>query len=421
MSGTRIILGGLLVLALLAFYSQPKFGGDVIVDAPIDAPVTLPVLPNDTASLRTALIGKDAKQSANIKADLVVRDTTTGEYTDSKYGYRIEITQSAQKIDGGVELYARAWKGNEPVGFIDGTVEIEHFIFYNPPVFVPDALGDYERKITDSAGITTGKFRYDPFAAIKETLAHTISVSGKDGSKVIVGKIGHTTTTVFPDPNPETTTTDGFVTRGGVNETFGTIRAGAGTSFNDSSDGYVDLLASATTNQYQSHSKSIALFDTSSIPDTDVVSSATISIASRGAPSKIDQLGSNGQIGITAATTASNTGLSNSDYENSLSTTRLANTDIDVGSWAADSTYNNWTLNASGISNISLTGVSKFAYRLGFDIDNTTTGITWASGQEILARVYYADKAGTSADPKLVVVHAAAVAATGEEYTIIYD
>lgn len=357
-------------------------------------------------SLMSAAERKEAKARA-IKTFANPRTVTTDNLT-------IEV-QAVNQIAGAVEIYARAWNSQgQQLGFVDGTVEIERFIFTNPPVIVPDPTGTIVRTYVDRLGTSTVTYRYDPRAAITAALEHTIMLSGKPSNTIVVGKVGQTTTTVYPDAHAESTSVDGYVQRIITpTEAFGTLRGGNGTSANDSGsqDFAVDLFAgSGSSNTYQVLARGIYVFDTSSLPDTDVISAATISICSR--TTKIDGLGGNGAVGITAATTASNTALAASDYQSNTSATRLADTDIDVGSWAADSVYNNWTLNASGIANISATGVSKFASKLGFDIDNTTTGLTWSSSGEILARNYMADQAGTSCDPKLVITHAAPAAST---------
>lgn len=351
-----------------------------------------------------------ANERAEVKATLI--KTLSNPRTVVTENLTIEI-QSVERVPGGVVIFARAWdsKGQQ-LGFVDGTVDIERFIFYNPPVIVPDPLGTIEREYVDRRGTTTAKFRYDPRAAITSALEHTILVSGKPSDKIEAGKIGHTTTTVYPNAHVETTSVDGYLVRNTTpTEAFTTLRGGNGTVAGDSGTGDIaaDLFAGlGASNTYQALYRGIYFFDTSAIADSDVVSAATISICSRS--TKIDGLGGNGAVGITSGTAASNTALAASDFQSNTSGTRLADTDIDMGSWAADSTYNNWTLNASGIAAITLTGVSKFASKLNFDIDNTTTGLTWASGGEILARNYLADNTGTSCDPKLVITHAAAAA-----------
>lgn len=394
-----IVAAGIVSVLLIGFFSVRK-----------EVPPDLSATKSDTRidselQAMTPELRKETK--------LLAIKTLTTPRTVSTESLTIEI-QSVERIPDGIEILARAWDSTgTQLGFVDGTVEIERFRFYNPPVLVPDINGTIERQYVDHHGTTTKNFRYSPSDAMISTLEHTILVSGKPSDQIVPGKVGHTTTTVFPDANPETTSVDGTLIRNITpTEAFATIRSGNGTSASDSgaAEAAADLFAgSGAANTYQSLYRGIFFFDTSSIPDTDVISAATISICSRS--TKIDGLGGNGAVGITSGTAASNTALAASDFQNNTSGTRYADTDIDVGSWAADSTYNNWTLNATGIAAITPTGISKFASKLGFDIDNTTTGLTWASSGEILARDYSADQAGTSCDPKLVITHAAAASA----------
>lgn len=213
---------------------------------------------------------------------------------------------------------------------------------------------------------------------------------------------GFTTLTAFPDPNPETTTVDGFVNRGGVNETLATIRAGAGNGVGDVST--ADLICyiapTATSNQYSDCYRSIFLFDTSAIPDTNTISAAVLSLAGMGSVGA-DNLTQT--VEIVLSTPASNTGLVAADY-NQVGSVRQA-TGIAASAYNnTDGTYNNFTLNATGISNVSKTGVSKFGGAFSGDIDNS---ITWANNAGSYKYCYYADQAGTTTDPKLVVTYSA--------------
>ena len=100
----------------------------------------------------------------------------------------------------GIELFAKAWKGGKQLGFLDGTVEIERFRIYNPPVLVDDPNGDIIREWTDeeTGELKQRKLKYDPTQAIKNSLAHTISLVAKDGKDIIKGKVGNTTSTFYP-------------------------------------------------------------------------------------------------------------------------------------------------------------------------------------------------------------------------------
>ncbi len=215
-------------------------------------------------------------------------------------------------------------------------------------------------------------------------------------------KIGLTTSTFYPDPDVETTTVDGRVERSGVNETWSTIRGGAGNGHTDTATATDAcwMYMTSTSNQFGTLERAIYLFDTSAIPDTDTVSSATLSIYGTG---KDDPTGLSPSLNITASNPASNTDLVNSDYQN-VSDTTFA-TAIGYSSYATTG-YNNFTLNASGISAIAKTGVSKFAMRNVFDISNTSP--TWSSNKWWGFSGAYADQTGTSSDPKLVVEHSGA-------------
>ena len=117
---------------------------------------------------------------------------------------------------------------------------------------------------------------------------------------------------------------------------------------------------------------------------------------------KFNSLGGDGEEGIVGATPASNTTLANADYGQTGST-RYA-TDITIASMTGDdSTYTTWTFNATGISNVSKTGVTNISMRLKKDIDNIAP--TWASGVFEGINAYFADNAGTTVDPKMVVTY----------------
>ena len=68
------------------------------------------------------------------------------------------------------------------------------------------------------------------------------------------------TLTAYPDPNPETSTVDGFGRRTTVNEIWGTIRGAAGNASDESgTDIYATIFTSATSGQYSDFSRGITL------------------------------------------------------------------------------------------------------------------------------------------------------------------
>lgn len=188
---------------------------------------------------------------------------------------------------------------------------------------------------------------------------------------------------------------DGWVRREGTNETFSTIRSGAGTGF-DYTDADVELSAGSTSNRFNWLYRQIICFDTSSIPTEALITSATLSIYGVG---KANVLGSP-DLHVTGATPNSTSTLINSDY-NQTQNTSFGN--ITFAAFAAG-VYNDITLNASGIANISKTGVSKFALKMSWDVLGSYTG-TWISGGNSYFDFRSADQAGTSQDPKLEVTY----------------
>ena len=197
---------------------------------------------------------------------------------------------------------------------------------------------------------------------------------------------------------------DGYVQRdlgAGTPETFSTLRTSAGNGSNASSgaDRCAGLDGSATTDQYKRMNRAIFGFNTgAAIGDSDTVTAATFSLSPT---TKSNGLGSD-DIHCCLATPASSSAIANSDYGN-LGTTSFGS--IAYASWTADGGYDDFTFNASGIAAISTTTYTFLGTRLNWDINNTTTGLTWASGAATRYECIYADFTGTSRDPKLVVTY----------------
>src|SRR3990167_11140747 len=182
------------------------------------------------------LVGKTAREKANLKGQEIAKlfkvpKTQVGDYW-------IEITE-LKAIENGVELYARAWDAHGQIGFgKDGSVDLERFVFINPPILVNDPNGSIIRESLDDNGkVRQRKLREDPKQALLESLAHTISVKTQkfNDSKIIAGKLGNTTTTVYPDAGSGGgTTIDGQVIREGVTDaSWNTLRTSAVTAVSE--------------------------------------------------------------------------------------------------------------------------------------------------------------------------------------------
>jgi hypothetical protein len=221
------------------------------------------------------------------------------------------------------------------------------------------------------------------------------------------------TITVYPDPSTGATTVDGIVDRESVDESFSTIRAGAGTLV-DAGQTVPNLpyiQSTTTSNQYQRLRRGIYTFDTSAIGAGAAVTGATLSIYGT---SQFNGLG-NPDLHVAAATPAANNTLDASDYSN------VGNTSFGSVTYAGYNTggYNDITLNSSGMANINTTGISRFCTRLSWDMLNDTTGLVWGSNKQSYFVNRMADFTGTTADPKLTVTYNPAfLISTSESITV---
>lgn len=206
------------------------------------------------------------------------------------------------------------------------------------------------------------------------------------------------TLTVYPDPSPEVTTVDGYVLDANRNTTWATIISNPGTTSSDTVAGgaVIYIRSTTTTNQWHTVGRGIHLFDTSSLTSSANISTATMSIKGT---LKSDGVGISPDINIYSSAPASNTALVAGDYD-SLGSTAFS-TAIGYSSYST-AAYNDFALNASGLSNISKTGVSKFGTR-NANYDAAASAPTWNSGKTTFMYGAYAEASGTTTDPKLVV------------------
>ena len=225
---------------------------------------------------------------------------------------------------------------------------------------------------------------------------------------------GFLTLTVYPDPNPETTSVDGYVYRSVAEESWATIIAGAGNTASDTATNAYgfDMLAGTTTNLWTRVIRGIYLFDTSALGDTDTISAAVMSVRGN---NKQDANVATPTTDVYTSTPASNTALAIGDYGQTGSISQTGSPMTYAG-WSTTG-YNDFTLNATGRGNVSKTAVSKFALR-NANYDVAAVLPPWASGGRSFVGGIGADTAGTTTDPKLVVTHSAA--ATFRPHVIVF-
>ena len=165
---------------------------------------------------------------------------------------------------------------------------------------------------------------------------------------------------------------DGWIQQNGGVNTWAALREGAGSSHSvtDGGGNGLWLGASTTTNRWSYLRRFPILFNTTTIPASAIITSATISIYGSGYSNNFSL-----SVDCVTSNPASNTDLANGDFT-SFGTTLLA-TSIALSAWN-NSNWNVFTLNATGIANITKAGISKFGLRLSADTTNTEPA--WSSG-----------------------------------------
>lgn len=217
--------------------------------------------------------------------------------------------------------------------------------------------------------------------------------------------LGFDTLTVYPDAHTETNTVDGWVRQNyadGAAPDWATIRAAAGVDAGDSatSGNIVEFQHNSTGVNWVNLTRSIFLFDTSSLGAGATISAAVMSIAS------LQRSNSAGtpDINIYSSNPASNTALVGGDFD-SLGTTKFCDTAITYANWTPVDTYHDWTFNADGRAAISKTSITKLGAKdYTHDASNSDPGSGGAYSDSYLVG-YFADYTGTTYDPKLVVTY----------------
>lgn len=197
---------------------------------------------------------------------------------------------------------------------------------------------------------------------------------------------------------------DGQINNGAGAQSFATSRAAAaGTSASATegtaqfNGGYYDG-NDANSNSIQ---RAVFHFDTSAIPDTDTISAATFSIYVTSVNNGANTWpGSNAYVGLVLSNPTLDNAIVVADYEITAHWTMTKQgADLAHASLTAANQYYDWILNATGLGNISKTGLTKLGLANGNDIDNVAYTATTNFGFSC----QFADAAANL--PKLVVTH----------------
>lgn len=260
---------------------------------------------------------------------------------------------------------------------------------------------DFEIEIDGYVDTSAGSDKYLVF----KQEAFVCLVSG--GGEISVGIIDE----YNPDANPETSSVDGYVNFFDSNgQSWSSAVADAGDGADDSNDDYcfngkpVGWRCDGDTNEYDTLSRGVFLFDTSSLPDGCSVISAALSLYGF---DKDNEGSWTTYINIYSSNPVSDTALEAGDYD-SLGTTAFCDDEISYTNWS-ETGYNEFVLNSTGLAVISKTGVSKFGARTSHDVEDTDPGWT-AGGEGLTFGIYMAEK-GEGYEPTLLVTYG--VTATG--------
>ncbi len=199
---------------------------------------------------------------------------------------------------------------------------------------------------------------------------------------------------------------DGYAKRqvASTGDTWASMYGGAGTAAVDSGTSYYANINTGTnTNTWFNFWRVIQLYDTSSLGSGSTVTAATMEIVAM-AP-LYDQLSPAQSLAMVTSNPASDTAIVAADFDVSLFSSTRQSPDKLISTITADSsTYTSYILNATGLSNISKTGTTKFGLRISGDADNSTP--TW--GHDDLSAVQIASAEETlpgDKRPRLVVTY----------------
>lgn len=143
-------------------------------------------------------------------------------------------------------------------------------------------------------------------------------------------------------------------------------------------------------------------FNTSSIPDGAIISSAKLGVYPRASFNALN----NQNLGVTGFAPAAANDFVAGDYD-SFGNVRYAD-DVAYASVPVNTAYLNISFNSAGIANVSKTGYTNFMLRLSSDIDNSNSTLTWLASSVSGFRIYdYTESVGK--EPFLEIVYSTAV------------
>jgi hypothetical protein len=331
------------------------------------------------------------KAKARIKSKAIATLDMQGEYEDETHEVKVKIL-SLKEIDGYVEIMAQAWKGRKQIGFgADGSVDIERFRFFDPRILIDSPTGDIVKYYANDGGeMFERRLTEDPMAVLRQQLAHTAKVAGRLDAEIRKGKVGNTTTTLYP-------TLDGKISVT-AQASFATARGAATGTADTSASGLLDAQVRNDVSTW-GMSRAGGIFDTSVIGSDDI-SSAILSPFSQTVKNGVND--GNDYVNVDIFSPVSDASFASGDYDNFSGSKQASDRDLTgMGTEAyIDLTFTTY-------ANINKTGNTRFMLREGHDWANSAPSMV-TTGVGLIS--YPSEESGTSKDMKFVLVHAAPVA-----------
>lgn len=210
---------------------------------------------------------------------------------------------------------------------------------------------------------------------------------------LLVGTVSATVETYWSSGNG-----DGGLWRENANETYAAIRVGAGTTASlTGATKACYIVAKTTSPNFGEMDRVYLQFNTSDIPDDAIIDSAILGVS---ANTKSNNLGSP-TYGITRFRPTTNGTTVKGDY-NRTDDEYLSDTQIAYSSLS--SSYNNFSLNSLGLSNVSKTAYSNYMVRDSWDVSGVFGG-SWSSGASTYVNFNMSEQTGTTRDPFLEVTY----------------
>lgn len=230
---------------------------------------------------------------------------------------------------------------------------------------------------------------------------------------------GFTTLTQFPGTIGAHNPVDGTVAREltlGSGVSWATLIAAAGNASDTTTDILrIEIRSDNASTNWRRLQRFIACFDTSSITSTPTISATVMSMFSTG--SQADDNGMSPTYDIYLATPAATNALANADYGN-IGSTSQTGAAMTYASWGTSVAYRDFTFNATGIGNVSKTGISQFGLREAAHDVAASTPAGGGSNSSSYIEYHTSNAAGTTNDPKLVVTYSTASTSTHHLLTL---